>query len=137
MKGSSLIIIGIVVVLAIAAFFLLSGGDNSTVDNSANSVPDNTPDNSVVSDTSNTIDDNPVSTPTTHMIVIDDLDYSVKTLTIKVGDSVVWINKDSMSHTVTSDTGSELNSELLSNGDTYTHTFTNAGRYDYHCKPHP
>lgn len=48
-------------------------------------------------------------------------------VTIKRGDSVSWLNGDSVQHTVTSNTGSELNSALLPKGATYKHTF-NDGR---------
>lgn len=70
-------------------------------------------------------------------IEISDFEYSPRTLTIKTGESVTWTNQDSVSHTVTSDSGNELDSELLSNGEAYTHTFNTAGNYEYHCTPHP
>src|SRR3989344_8568119 len=70
-------------------------------------------------------------------IEIRDFMYSPKTLTISVGETVTWTNYDSMQHTVTSDSGDVLNSELLGQGKTYSMTFTEAGTYDYHCTPHP
>ena len=54
---------------------------------------------------------------------------------IKAGETVVWTNEDSAPHTVESSDGT-LKSDELSNGDTYTHTFTNPGRYDYNCGIH-
>ena len=48
-----------------------------------------------------------------------------------------WTNRDSVRHTVTSDSGNELDSELLSQSGSYSHTFAQTGTYDYHCKPHP
>ena len=53
-----------------------------------------------------------------------------------VGGTVTWINKDTMSHTVTSDTGL-FDSGILSTGATWSHTFTTPGMYPYHCTPHP
>jgi len=58
-------------------------------------------------------------------------------LTIKEGDTVVWTNMDSMSHTIKSDSGSELSSNSLSNGQTYSHTFNSVGTFNYHCSIHP
>ena len=54
---------------------------------------------------------------------------------IKVGETVVWTNEDSAPHTVESSDGT-LKSDELSKGDTYSHTFTKAGRYDYICGIH-
>ena len=59
------------------------------------------------------------------------------TLTIKVGETIVWTNKDSAKHTVTSDTGAELSSQMLSTGNTFSHTFNTAGTFAYHCEVHP
>jgi plastocyanin len=44
---------------------------------------------------------------------------------------------DSVMHTATSDSGSELASTSLSKGESYTHTFTTPGTYNYHCAVHP
>jgi len=66
-----------------------------------------------------------------------DFDFDTLTLHVNPGDTVVWTNKDSVQHTVTSDSGSELNSQYLSKGSSYSHTFITEGEFDYHCKPHP
>ncbi len=63
--------------------------------------------------------------------------FSPKSLTINVGDSVVWTNEDTVSHTVTSDSGGELDSQYLSKGQTYSHIFPQKGTFSYHCSPHP
>ncbi|MEI8060664.1 MAG: plastocyanin/azurin family copper-binding protein, partial [Ferruginibacter sp.] len=70
-------------------------------------------------------------------ILIQNFAFSPSTLTIKVGDSVTWKNQDSASHTIVSDSGSEISSSSLSNGGIYTHTFSIAGTYNYHCSIHP
>lgn len=62
--------------------------------------------------------------------------FSPSTISIKVGDTLTWTNQDSTSHTVTSDSGSELSSATLSQGQTYSHTFNTAGTYSYHCTFH-
>ena len=73
---------------------------------------------------------------TNYDIAINDLSFQPATLTIKVNDTVTWTNKEAMEHTVTSDTGEEVSSLSLSNGDSYIHTFENAGTYEYHCELH-
>lgn len=79
----------------------------------------------------------PETTAKTYTIDIKNFDFSPSTLTVKVGDTVTWTNMDSVGHTVTSDSGSELASSTLSNGGSYSHTFTSAGTFSYHCRPHP
>lgn len=63
--------------------------------------------------------------------------YSPMELEINVGDRVIWENRDSYEHTVTSLEGYELNSVLLREGDRFSHTFNDVGVYEYYCKPHP
>ena len=56
---------------------------------------------------------------------------------INVGDTVIWTNRDTVAHSVMSDSGSELQSPVLQTGDSYSHTFNVAGTYSYHCSIHP
>lgn len=70
-------------------------------------------------------------------IVIEGSAFKKQELTIAVGTTVRWENKDSMSHTVTSDSGNTLDSTTLSTGETYEHTFNETGTFDYHCSIHP
>jgi len=69
-------------------------------------------------------------------VTIQNFAFSPATLTVKAGDTVVWTNQDSSSHTVVSDSGSEIASGTLSQGGTYSHTFNSAGTYGYHCGIH-
>jgi amicyanin len=72
----------------------------------------------------------------THSVDITGLSFSPAELRINAGDTVIWTNRDSVSHTVTSDTGNELNSPTLSQNQQYSHTFATAGTFNYHCTPH-
>ena len=58
------------------------------------------------------------------------------TLTIKTGTTVTWTNNDTVAHNVQSDDGS-WGSTSLAKGATFTHTFTQAGTFPYHCGVHP
>ena len=73
----------------------------------------------------------------TNNIEIANSAFSPAELTIKVGDTITWTNRDSASHTVTSDSGTEISSDSLSNGQTYSYTFNTAGTFEYHCTIHP
>ncbi len=67
-------------------------------------------------------------------IEIRNFAYSPQELTIKEGDTVTWINVDSVAHTVS---GNLFESGNLDKGDSYSHTFGTAGTYDYICSYHP
>jgi amicyanin len=97
----------------------------------ANSLTNNPPINAPLANTNSSI-----GTPQPHSVEISGFAFNPNTLTVKVGDTVTWTNKDSMGHTVTSDSGSELSSSTLSNGQTYSHTFSTAGTFAYHCTIH-
>lgn len=56
--------------------------------------------------------------------------------TIHQGDTVVWTWDGGNFHSVTSDTGTELNSPTQMSG-TFSHTFASAGAFTYHCQVHP
>lgn len=73
--------------------------------------------------------------PQTVNVEISDMAFNPASLTIKVGDTVVWTNKDSVKHLITGDGG--IASKTMSNGDTYPKTFDRAGTYDYMCQIHP
>jgi plastocyanin len=67
---------------------------------------------------------------------IKDLAFSPATVRIKVGQTVEWVNGDPLAHTVTADDKS-WGSGFLNQGGRFTHRFTAAGSFPYHCEPHP
>ena len=69
-------------------------------------------------------------------VEIEDFAYAPVTITIKVGTTVTWTNKDSVRHTVTSDTGL-FDSGLFGKGESFSYTFTETGTFTYFCTPHP
>ncbi len=58
-----------------------------------------------------------------------------------VGTEVVWVNQDAAPHTTTSGTPSEVaniwTSGNLSQGDSFSVTFTKLGSFPYFCRIHP
>ena len=126
------LVIGVVVLVVLVAGFFLFGQSDDKLDSN-------------VPDVSNTLEDNvpepevpgvEVSESKTIEISIMDYSFNLGELTINVGDTVIWTNKDSVKHTVTSDSGDELGSELLSKDKSYSHTFNSKGEFGYHCTPH-
>ena len=74
----------------------------------------------------------------THHVTISSYSYHPSTLTVTAGDSVTWTNLDSVAHDVTVTRGPALfHSPLLSQGQSWTYTFTVAGPYTYICSVHP
>jgi len=63
--------------------------------------------------------------------------FSPATLTIKVGDSVVWTNTTIAPHTVTSDAGVFGTRGFLERNATFKFTFSRTGTFKYHCNVHP
>jgi len=68
-------------------------------------------------------------------ISIENFAFSPDTVTTAIGTTVTWTNKDSVNHTVTSQTG-VFDSGTLSNGGSFSFTFTQAGTFEYHCSIH-
>jgi plastocyanin len=61
--------------------------------------------------------------------------FAPSTLTVAVGDTITWTNKDMVGHTATAagvfDTG------VIASGTTASVTLMKAGTFTYHCKIHP
>lgn len=70
-------------------------------------------------------------------VEIKNFSFTPAALAIKTGTKVTWTNNDSVPHTITSDSGTLLNSETLSPGQSFSLTFANAGSTNYHCSIHP
>jgi plastocyanin len=67
----------------------------------------------------------------------DALKFNPGSVSVKVGDVVVWDNKSSVAHNVTFDDYQSISSDTQNGGDTYAVKFTKAGSYQYHCTFHP
>ena len=62
-------------------------------------------------------------------------------VTIELGQTVGWINRDNVPHTATSDqvpaNGNAFDSDLPGNGDTAVFQPNVTGTWVYHCEVHP
>jgi nitrite reductase (NO-forming) len=94
------------------------------------------------------------TTSNTTIVTILNSAYLPAQLTITVGTTVTWINKDSIGHTVTEgdpnsptqpalrtfDSSGQAGSgqvSLLQPGQSWSYTFTTPGTYNYYCIVHP
>ncbi len=66
-----------------------------------------------------------------------DFAFAPANIIVDAGTTVTWTNRDGVGHTVTSDGGGELQSPLLGQSETFSHTFGEPGQFRYYCKPHP
>src|SRR5580700_7605419 len=69
-------------------------------------------------------------------VTIKNFDFQPMAVTVPVGGTVTWTNRDGEPHTVTS-IGGAFRSEALDEDDTYTFKFTKPGVYQYICTIHP
>jgi plastocyanin len=69
-------------------------------------------------------------------VKIRDMKFSPASVSIKVGESVTWVNEDDRDHTVTAADGS-FASDNLKPGSSFTFEFTKAGKFAYACSYHP
>ena len=69
-------------------------------------------------------------------VKIDNFSFGPVTLTVPVGATVTWTNRDEETHTITSTTGA-FASAGLGNAETFAQTFTRPGTYEYFCALHP
>lgn len=74
--------------------------------------------------------------PVENEIVIQNFAFEPATLTVKVGATVTWINRDDEPHTATA-TDKRFNSKTLENGDKFSTEFNAPGTYKYYCALHP
>ena len=69
-------------------------------------------------------------------VLLRQVAFTPREVRIRVGQTVEWRNVDPMVHTVTANDGT-WSSGLMLEGGSYRRTFDTAGRFAYHCQPHP
>ena len=68
-------------------------------------------------------------------IMIDNFTFEPAQLTVKIGTTVTWKNRDDIPHTVVS--AGKFRSKTLDTDDSYSFTFASVGDYKYFCSLHP
>ncbi len=67
---------------------------------------------------------------------IDNFVFGPPTITVPIGATVTWTNKDDIPHTSVSTDG-VFKSKVLDTDEKFSYTFTKAGTYPYYCTIHP
>jgi plastocyanin len=73
----------------------------------------------------------------TYTVEIRASEFYLPKLIIAKGEKIIWINKDTSPHTVTSNNGTELNSGIIPPNQTYYHIFNEEGDFKYNCSLRP
>jgi len=73
---------------------------------------------------------------TTAEVKIDNFVFGPAAITVPVGTTVTWINRDDIPHTVVSP-DKVFKSKVLDTDDKFSFTFTKPGEYPYFCSIHP
>ncbi|MBI2078676.1 MAG: nitrite reductase, copper-containing [Euryarchaeota archaeon] len=79
-----------------------------------------------------------------YTVSMQDAKYMPATLTVAVGSTVTWTNKDPVGHTVTptdkalwgTDGSGDAQTKWLTKGQSWSFTFTKPGTFEYYCIPH-
>jgi plastocyanin len=74
--------------------------------------------------------------PKEYTVTIENMQFSPQKLTVRVGDRVVWVNKDLFPHTATAD-GKAFDSSSIGAGASWTLVTQRTGAYGYGCSFHP
>jgi plastocyanin len=69
-------------------------------------------------------------------VTIDNFSFGPQTITVPVGATVTWTNRDDIPHTVVSTDGL-FNSKVRDTDEKFSYTFAKAGTYPYYCSVHP
>lgn len=80
----------------------------------------------------------PVISASTYNVSIQSFSFAPNTITVKKGDKIIFQNRDTTGHTVTSDTGA-FESGTIATGASFTFDTSSLapGSYPYHCAIHP
>ena len=74
--------------------------------------------------------------PVTHTVTVDSVRFSPAELTVNVGDSIVWVNKDILAHTATT-LKPGFDSKVIQPGQSWKYTVRKKGAFAYTCSFHP
>ena len=69
-------------------------------------------------------------------VKIDNFSFGPQTVTVPIGATVTWTNRDDIPHTVVSTDG-VFKSKVRDTDEKFSYTFTKAGTYPYFCSVHP
>jgi plastocyanin len=76
--------------------------------------------------------------PATVEVKIDNFSFAPASISVPVGTTITWTNRDDIPHTVVStDEPKVFKSKVLDTDEKFSYTFTKAGTFPYFCSVHP
>ncbi|MGE5493254.1 MAG: cupredoxin family copper-binding protein [Actinomycetota bacterium] len=73
---------------------------------------------------------------TRHTVTMEGTRFDPGVLTVRPGDTVVWVNRDPFPHTATARSGA-FDSGSIDSGKSWKYRVGKAGTFDYFCAFHP
>jgi plastocyanin len=70
-------------------------------------------------------------------IKMADIKFDPEKASAKVGQTVCWVNEDTVDHDAVANSGADFKSELFSKGETFSAKLDKAGTVEYECTIHP
>jgi len=74
--------------------------------------------------------------PKAHTVIMEGMRFQPEVLSVAAGDTIVWVNKDMVPHTATSDRG-RFDSKAIDGGQSWEYTARSKGDFPYVCTFHP
>ena len=71
-----------------------------------------------------------------HVVVIENVQFTPASLTVKAGERITWVNKDLFPHTATAE-GGAFDSKAIAPNGSWTWAAGKPGTYAYACTFHP
>lgn len=117
--------------LVVAAALAIAGCGSSSKNNSASTATTTATTTAAAAPTTSSSSSAPVE------VKMANIQFSPASVTVKVGQTVKWVNNDSVDHNVTASSGATFTSNNFGQGGTYTFKATKAGTIKYSCTIHP
>ena len=138
----------VAIIVALGMLAVACGTDDATPTSAPTAVPTSTSQPTAIPTSTPRPEATAVPNPTTISgpagVSLDIKDFAHQDVTIEVGTEVIWTQRDAgIPHTTTSGrpdesgSGQVWGSDILNDGDTFSHTFTQAGTFPYFCRIHP
>jgi plastocyanin len=128
MRGTSILALA----GALAALFAAGCGGNDNKSSSSSPASSSTP-----AKTTTTASSSGAAKGKTLEVRLENIAFSPKSATAKVGEKVVWENYDTVAHNVVATSGETFKSKTLNKGDKFQYTVDKPGKIDYVCTFHP